>query len=229
MADTTSASSSQMMHGLSLDPDATQTENLTSLSHSGKVAFFDFDHTLITHESLILFLKMITGSWGFYKACCVAALKSFPAYLPGSTLDRRTIFKDSLLQQCLKNVPMEKAELAADFMEPELTWNDELLKDLNTHIGNGDLVIIATGALDIYIHKILHDVPHHGVLCTELEVQDQHFTGVMKGSGNCVRETKKQRVQEYLDSFGPFTEIYGYGNAPSDLPMMSICHHKKIV
>ena len=51
----------------------------------------------------------------------------------------------------------------------------------------------------------------------------------MSGSLFCVRAMKAQRVSAYLHHHGPFGETWGYGNRPSDVPMLALLNNKVIV
>jgi HAD superfamily phosphoserine phosphatase-like hydrolase len=97
------------------------------------------------------------------------------------------------------------------------------------HKADGALIVVATGALDLYIRALLADLPVDLVLATELETTaDGRLTGALKG-GNCVRKEKARRVAALLAAEGPFAISYGYGNAPHDLPMLDLLDQRMVI
>ena len=142
--------------------------------------------------------------------------------------DLRTSIKMQFLQQTLKDVPLSAAQNAAARLKAWRRWNPAIKQALDNHRVQGHLIVVATGALDLYIGALLEDTPVDGVLATSMEVVDGHLTGLLAGD-NCVRAAKAQRVADFIAAHGPFTESWGYGNRPSDLPMLALMQNQVIV
>lgn len=187
------------------------------------VAFFDFDGTLVKGDSLIPYLGYAAG-WprmlvGFVRAL-LAPDKSQPDYRSG--------VKASLLRYTLKGVPYEQARAAAKKLAPLRIWKPLAHQALLKHKADGLTIVVATGALELYINQLIDELPVDLVIATEMEVKNGMLTGEMQG-GNCVRQEKARRVDAYLKIHGPFEVTYGYGNAPHDLPMLALLQHKTVV
>ncbi len=196
-----------------------------STEQSGRgIAVFDFDDTLAAGDSLLPFLQAVMGRGRWF----IPLFSSLAVYMTAPAgKGRRTAMKESLLRQCLAGRSVQSLAPAIARMKEWPRWLDTLdaLKD---HHARGHHILIASGSLDLYMPTMLEGVPYDGLLCTRMEVKDGLLTGEM-ASGNCVRERKAELVAAYLREHGPFTESWGYGNAPHDLPMMALMAHRKVV
>lgn len=180
------------------------------------LAVFDFDATLAKGDSLWPFLIKAVGRPKCYWAFACAAM----CYLTHlRTKDSRTLIKKVLLEKTLKGERLETIEEAINEMEHWPCWM-KTIDELKRHHKAGHHILIASGGLDLYIKSMLKSLPYDDILCTEMEVINGTLTGRM-ASGNCVRQSKAARVKEYMETHGPFSESWGYGNEPHDLPMMA--------
>ncbi len=193
-----------------------------------RVAVFDFDDTLAYGDSFMPFLVYAVG----FKAYAVLALAvvSYPLHRlrvrPCDSL--RTHVKGFLLQRLLKG--KRKVDLACA-TEKICAWrkpNTSMMTALHEHKEKGDIIIVASGSLDLYLPEMLHDVPHDVLICTEIGIENGICTGEMI-QGNCVRARKAERIKQWLETHGPFDESFGYGNYPHDVPMLSLVTHRVIV
>ena len=194
------------------------------------VAFFDFDATLIHGDSLLMFIGELIGHRRA-KLAFLDALRSCPhrklrGRLPG--VDFPGSVKAILLRRTLNKIPLADAKAAAEQLRGKVRWHQPMLDRLLHHDRAGHRVVIATGALNIYMPALLRGLPVDDLLATPMEVQDGRLTGQLSGS-NCVRLAKAERVQSYLAEQGPFARSYGYGNRPSDIPMLKVVDEPTIV
>ncbi len=187
------------------------------------IAFFDFDGTLVKGDSLLPYLGYAAG-WGRMMSAFALSLLRPDQGHP----DYRTAVKAALLRRTLTGLPLEQARAAAEKLGALKHWKQPAHRELLRLKSEGCIIIVATGALELYIGALLRDLPIDGILSTEMEVKDGLLTGFMQG-GNCVRQEKARRVAEYLQTHGPFTKTHGYGNAPSDLPMLALLDEKTVV
>ncbi|WP_029011969.1 HAD-IB family hydrolase [Niveispirillum irakense] len=196
---------------------------------SQAIAIFDFDGTLIAGDSLLPFLERVAGK----RRARYALVRSVRAALMragrGKGGDVRTQVKEGLLARTLKGVPEEKARAVAAEMGSWVRWHNPIRDTLLRHADQGHHVVVATGALALYMPSLLEGLPVNHLMATEMEVVDGLLTGRMCHGGNCVRDEKARRVQDYLSGQGPFSATYGYGNRPSDLPFLAMMHHPTIV
>lgn len=196
------------------------------------VAFFDFDDTLIVGDSLLPFLINIRGRRAVQTAMLNAVRRAgwerLRRRLPAGT-DMRTRIKELTLHPLLEGVTVARAHEAAEAMQHSwLRWNQPILNALLGHRDAGRRVVVATGALALYMPTLLSEVPVDTVMATEMEIDGDRLTGRMIGA-NCVRAEKARRVRDYVERHGPFAQSWGYGNRPSDLPMLELVTHPTIV
>lgn len=187
------------------------------------IAVFDFDGTLAAKDSLWPFLVAVAG----WPRCVMALVCGVVALVMTRDGDRRTIVKATLLEKILRGRRVEELKPAIERMRSWPQWL-QTVDDLKRHHEAGDLIVIATGSLDLYIKEMLGTLPYDGILATEMDVRDGVLTGQM-ALGNCVRQRKAERVAAYMKLYGPFTDSWAYGNAPHDLPMMDLMNHRVVV
>lgn len=193
---------------------------------SRAVALFDFDGTLVTGDSLPTFI-----------ACCVGwprtvATALFAVLVTLRAADRRTAFKALWLRLTLRGFPLARLPAAQEKLAQKLRWLKQQQDRLLWHKQRGDVIVIASGGLDLYLAAFLRDVAPDYILCTEMEQGAGEMAGALTGAmqgGNCVRDEKKRRVAALLQTLEPHGAVWAYGNLPHDLPMMELATHRVIV
>ncbi|MDR3517162.1 MAG: HAD family hydrolase [Azospirillaceae bacterium] len=195
------------------------------------IAFFDFDRTLITGDSLVPFLAELVGR----RHAGLALARAVPMAMALRTRrgrggpDLGTLVKSLVLRDTLAGIPVAAAAVAAERLRRGwVRWNPAMLRAFDEHRRAGRRIVVATGSLDIYMRGLLAERGIDDLLATEIEVVNGVLTGRMS-SGNCVRAEKANRVRAYLDRHGPFGKSWGYGNRPHDLPMLALLDHRVIV
>lgn len=192
------------------------------------LAIFDFDDTLTHGDTLGLWLDEIAGTSRF-AYCALRAATG--CWFFGRGADRRTRFKDLLWRDILAGISLGQAQIAAEAAYKRIHWRAETCDIFQDHLAHGRQILIATGAArlcaEIFI-RIKFDNPPVTVMGTELECVDGTLTGNMSGP-NCVRKDKAALVKKWLDQQEPYARIYGYGNAPHDVPMLALVTDPNIV
>ena len=192
------------------------------------IAIFDFDDTLIEGDSLPRFLDAVAGVIRTRTAMAGAVAGALAAHglgrppgadFPGSV-------KALLLRKTLKDILVAAAHEAARRLKARLRWRMPQLEALHRHAAAGHRVVVASGALDVYLPILLEGLPVGDILATDMEVRDGRLTGRL-ASGNCVRALKAERVRALLAASG--SPSWGYGNRPSDLPMLALVDHPTLV
>lgn len=194
------------------------------------VAFFDFDGTLIHGDSLLMFIGEVIGRRRAALAF-VDALRSGlhrHARGRGPGVDLPGSIKTILLRRTLRGVPVPDALAAAERLAHRIRWHAPLVETLKAHRREGRRVVVATGALDIYMPALLRGLEVDDLLATGLEVVDGVLSGRLS-TGNCVRLDKAARVSAWIARHGPCGETWGYGNRPSDLPMLALLDRRVVV
>jgi len=196
-----------------------------------KIALFDFDNTLIKGDSLWPFLILTAG----YKKTLKVLFKGMIEHIhktPKALLFNRdhirTYIKTYLLHNLLSGKSPDDIRTAVIQLEKWQKWNEEVRNALTEHYAQGHHIVIASGGLNLYLPYLLRDVPHHALLCTEIEIEKDIITGNII-FGNCVRENKADKIRDYMQANGPFLDSWGYGNYPDDVPMLQLVKHRIII
>ncbi|PWC31025.1 haloacid dehalogenase [Azospirillum sp. TSO35-2] len=194
------------------------------------VAFFDFDGTLIHGDSLPMFVGEVIGRRRAALALADAIRSGLHRHLRGRGpgCDFPGSVKAIFLKRTLRGLPVADALAAAERMIPRVRWHQPMLEVLKAHRRQGRRVVIATGALDLYMPALLRGLGVDDLLATGMEVVDGALTGRLS-TANCVRRDKAERVGAWIAGNGPVTATWGYGNHPSDLPMLALMHTGEVV
>lgn len=196
------------------------------------LAVFDFDDTLVHGDSIWPFFVYVAGAPRVILAVALTLAiyawrwvwdKQDPALA-----DRGTFFKQQMLKRLIAGRRIESFQEPATRLRLGLRWNEKMRATLQEHYDQGHHVVIASGSLDLYLPELIKDLPHHTLLCTNIEISEGRATGIMS-LGNCVRRGKAERIATYIAAHGPFGESWGYGNFPDDVPMMQLLRHRFIV
>ena len=192
-----------------------------------QAAIFDFDRTLTRRDTLLPWVTHLVGPGKAVLGVAATARGAMPPW----THDRRGRAKAALFRAVLSGRREDEIEEAAKRLEPEIAWNDAPCARLLDHLRAGHKVLIATGALAPVARILL--TPRFGsleVIGTELAAPscDGTLDGSM-ASANCIGTAKAERVARWIKEHGPFDRISGYGNAPHDLPMLSLCDAPHLV
>ncbi len=207
----------------------TNTFGIGGMSSPRRVAIFDFDNTLILGDSLMPFLRYAVGPIRAYATAIEGIVRYAVLRAQGKeTASLRTSVKDFLLHRLLKGHTRDELSKA---IAKTCQWqrvNEPVMQTLREHRERGDMIVIASGSLDVYLGELLRGVPHDVLICTDIGVQNGILTGEMI-NGNCVRLKKAERLKAWLETHGPFDETFGYGNYPHDVPMLNLVKHRVIV
>jgi phosphatidylglycerophosphatase C len=194
-----------------------------------KVAVFDFDHTLILGDSFFPYMIYVAGRVQTYMALLEGMFLLAIGFLKGNpSIGWRTFLKAHLLRRLLAGRRRDTLDQASSKVREWQKQKQPVMEALFEHSRKGDMIVIASGGLDLYLPELLRDIPHNALICTDIGVQNGIVTGEMI-NGNCVRLRKAERVAQWLAANGPFEESWGYGNYPHDLPMLELLEHRIVV
>jgi len=192
------------------------------------IAIFDFDDTLIAGDSMPRFLDEVAGVRRTRVAMAGAVAGALAAHALGRPpgADFPGSVKALLLRALLKDIPVTAAYDAARRLKSRLRWLAPQVEALHQHAAAGHRIVVASGALDVYLPILLEGLPVDDILATDMEVMDGRLTGRL-AAGNCVRALKAERIHPLLTAAGG--PSWGYGNRPHDLPMLALVDHPTII
>lgn len=183
------------------------------------VAFFDFDGTLTTGDSLFPFIRHVVGTPRLLAGLVIIApvLAGF-----GSGVVSRRTAKETVLRRyfCGRDIDelRGQGECFAVRVLPRML-RAEGMERLAWHRQQGHDCVLVSASLDIYLRAWARDAGLTDILTSSLQV-DQHgrATGALEGP-NCHGETKRERIQAWLTGRDP-GRTYAYGNSSGDMAML---------
>ena len=187
------------------------------------LALFDFDGTITTSDTFTPFLRFavrrrraLAGSvllaplalghrCQLIPACRarpIAAAFGFRGERASAVREVGRRYAAEVLPGCMRSVALER-----------IAW----------HKGRGDLVVVVSASLDVYLRPWCVSM---GVdcLCTTLEEADGRLTGRYR-AGDCSGAEKARRIaRDY--QLAQYRTIYAYGDTAEDREMLQLAHRR---
>jgi HAD superfamily hydrolase (TIGR01490 family) len=186
------------------------------------IAVFDLDGTLTHGDTLVPFLRFVSGARGF----AVRGVRAMPP-LAGWALRliERDRAKAAVLRAFLRGIPRAELErLAAAFARERLPgmMRPGALERLAWHRAQGHRCVLLSASPTLYVEPWARAAGFDEVIATELSYDASGCaTGGFEGA-NCRGEEKVRRLHARLGDLGRFT-LHGYGDSPGDRPFLALC------
>lgn len=187
------------------------------------LALFDFDGTITTREMFSDFMhfavtprRLATG-----RVLLAPVVVGYKLGLVSSNAIRSRVVRFGFRGEPLARLDHAGERFAREVLPGVL--RAQALARIAWHKAQGDLVVVVSGALDVYLQ---HWCRQHELelICSELEVVDGHFSGRYRGR-QCVGAEKPRRVLEKYDP-AAFACVYAYGDTSEDLDLLRIADRK---
>jgi phosphatidylglycerophosphatase C len=191
------------------------------------LAFFDFDGTITSQDTLFELIKFHKGRIKFYVGIIWISplLILFKLKLVSA---QKT--KERLLTYFFADQPQSTFQTVCDqFIEIVLPGllRAEALRKIEWHLKNNDRVIVVSASAYNWIQGWCDSI-NIELIATRLEFKNGFMTGRLQ-SRNCNGDEKVSRIKEYVD-IAAFSPLYAYGDSAGDLPMLKIVefpHYRK--
>lgn len=181
---------------------------------SNIVAYFDFDGTITTKDTLLPFLLHVCGYTRF--------ILYLPFILPiillyGLKVINNETAKEATLYLLLKGKKEsfleKKAKSFANSLDKYI--KPEVFARLEYHLEHHHQVIVVSANLGLYLRfwALRHKITE--VIATELKFRRGRFTGFL-ATPNCYGAEKAKRIKQYLLDKPHFAYSYAYGNSAGD-------------
>ncbi|MDH4057081.1 MAG: HAD-IB family hydrolase [Gammaproteobacteria bacterium] len=188
------------------------------------VAAFDFDGTLTYRDSLLPFLRFMSGSVTFTQN--LVRLSPVLFRLSVGMQDRHAA-KEAFLRRFVTGMPRSNLEeYGRTFAREKIArmLRDEGMKRLKWHQQQKHTCILISASLDTYLEHWtrLHNFDH--LVCSKLEYDSNGCaTGMLSGS-NC---RGAEKVRRLYDAVGreSITELYAYGDSSGDKELLAAADH----
>lgn len=190
------------------------------------LALFDFDGTLCKKDSFSRFfffalskghimqrgIKILPWIMAYY-------LRQYPAHLM-----RPKLFHAMLSHVACSPLENIAVQYAQSLLQQQL--DPHLYQQLLQHQALGDDVVLVSASIDIYLKPIAQALAID-LICTETEIQQQHYSGRYL-SADCSGQQKKIRILQQYD-LSNYQSIYAYGNSEEDLAMLTLADFPYLV
>jgi phosphatidylglycerophosphatase C len=189
--------------------------------NSKKISIFDLDGTLTKSDTYLPYLI------GFLKRNPKRWLKA--SILPFAVVMFYLKIHDN---QWLKTIFL-KVILGGETKDNILAWNkifldklfteglrEDIVTILKKKQNAGDIILLSTASLDIYVPDIQNWFSINHLICTNTLWQDDCLTGELDGN-NCYGLEKLARVKSYMRKHNISGEISVYSDHASDWPIMN--------
>ena len=187
------------------------------------LALFDFDGTITEREMFADFMRFAVS-----RRRLVVGSLFFAPLLLGYKLGivSGNVIRASVVSFGFRGMSADRVKEAgrrfSDRILPH-ALRPEALERIQWHKAQGDMVVVVSGALDVYL---AHWCRRHelDVICSSLEVKHGLLTGRYRGP-QCVGTEKSRRVRETCNP-DEFPLVYAYGDTKEDLDMLSMADKK---
>ena len=182
-------------------------------------AFFDFDGTLTVKDSLLPFLRKVSGSNIFYRKifCHSPLLLGYLFKLIGNHSAKEIILSSFLSNKKESDI----REISKQFAQDDLTklLRNHGLQALQRCQQDGFSCILVSASPEIYLKYWAANYGFDNVIGTRLQTQNGILTGKIDGE-NCYGEAKVRRIKALYGSH--FPDSRAYSDSIADSPMLRL-------
>ncbi|WPV64982.1 HAD family hydrolase [Chitinophaga sp. LS1] len=186
------------------------------------IAFFDFDGTITTKDTLFEIIRFHKGSavLNIGMALLSPALVAFKMNLISTQRMKEMVFRFFFGGTQIDTFRDKCAAFCAEKL-PELV-KENALQAIRQHLLQGHQVAVVTASAEEWVEPWCSSL---GIVCigTRLEVRNALITGKIQGL-NCNGPEKVERIKQTFDLNG-YDDIYAYGDTNGDKPMLEMAKY----
>ncbi len=185
------------------------------------IAFFDFDGTITTKDTLLEFIKFSKGTFPFYLGFLLNSpwLVAYKAKLISNQQAKEKVlayfFRDTSVEDFDKQCRDFANQVIPGLIRPGA------LEEINNLKQKGTEVVIVSASPENWV-KYWTDTIDAPCLATVLSVSNKTITGKIEGK-NCYGTEKVRRIKEKF-SLDTYQHISAYGDSSGDKPMLQLAH-----
>ena len=183
------------------------------------IAFFDFDGTITTRDTLLEFIKFCKGNTHFWLGFLLNSpyLAAFKAKLISNQAA-----KEKVLEYFFRNTPEDAFnQMCEAFTKEDLPrlMRPGALREIQKLKQEGYVVVVVSASPENWIRQWA-DQNNLELIASRLEIKEGKITGKIVGK-NCHGEEKVRRIMEkYVIT--DYSAIHAYGDTSGDRPMLSL-------
>ena len=187
------------------------------------IAFFDFDGTITSKDTLAEIIKFAKGKSNYYKGLLILSPILF-SYKTKLLSNHRA--KEIMLQFFFKGTDVsEFEEICNQFTKEKLPAliRQPALKEIHQHQQNNTKVVVVSASPVNWVSPWCKQL-NIECIATHLQVKNEKITGKILGR-NCSGDEKVNCIKAKYN-LAEFSKIYAYGDTSGDLPMLALSTHK---
>jgi phosphatidylglycerophosphatase C len=193
------------------------------------VAAFDVDNTLTVRDCVIPFMRRVAGVHVLLRTIVSQPITVLSFLKNRDRNSLKALFVSSVFTGRSESEVNEMGVLFASHVGNG--WmREDVMNRLRWHQAQGHVVILVSASLSPYLEPLGDLLEVDAVLCTELEIYGETFTGKIRGV-NCRGAEKVRRIQSWCDSARiPMTSVrYAYGDSSGDSDMLAFVENPHYV
>lgn len=184
-----------------------------------RIAFFDFDGTITTKDTLLEIIKFYKGNFRFYLGFALNA-PYIAAWKAGLISNQAA--KERMLQHFFGKLPLDGFqqrcnEFATTHIPPLV--RPKAMKEIEKLLAAGAEVVIVSASAENWIREWCNQHQLQ-LIGTKLAVKNNRLTGKIENR-NCHGQEKVNRIKAAFD-LSAYDEIYCYGDTKGDKPMLEL-------
>ena len=184
-----------------------------------RIAFFDFDGTITTRDTLVEIIKFYKGSFKFNLGFIINS-PFIIAWKAGIISNQAA--KEKILHYFFGRLPVKTFQQRCDefaVTQIPLLIRPKAMEEIEKLRASGAEVVIVSASAENWIQQwcSLHNLQ---LLGTKLQVKNDMLTGKIDNL-NCHGEEKVNRIKAAFD-LSQYDEIYCYGDTKGDKPMLGL-------
>jgi phosphatidylglycerophosphatase C len=186
------------------------------------IAFFDFDGTITSKDTLLELIRYQKGSFQLYAGFFIHS-PWLIAYKLG--LVSNHVAKQKILRFFFRKDPASQFQLRCDEFASKILprlIRPKALKEIRILQKMGAEVVIVSASAGNWIQPWSESIGVR-LIATVLETKKGMLTGRIEGRNCHGKEKPKRIIKEYV--LDEFEECYAYGDTKGDKPMMSLASH----
>ena len=184
-----------------------------------KVAFFDFDGTITTHDTLLEVIKFQRGTFRFYLGFIINS-PFLLAYKAGIISNQAA--KERILRYFFGGMPLTAFQQQCDAFAGTAMLSlirTKAMEEIARLKAAGASIIIVSASAENWLQQWCA-VNELSLIGTQLEVVNGLLTGKIAGL-NCYGNEKVNRIKTGFD-LSQYDEIFCYGDTKGDKPMLQL-------
>jgi phosphatidylglycerophosphatase C len=184
-----------------------------------RIAFFDFDGTLTTKDTLLEMIKFHKGAFWFYLGFLINSpfLVAYKLKIISNQLAKEMVLRYFFRKETIESF-QQKCDLFVASELPAL-MRQKGVQEIQKLVELGAEVVIVTASASNWVKPPVHP-ENIRLLSTELEVINGKLTGRLIGK-NCHGHEKVSRIKAAYD-LSAYDEIFCYGDTNGDKPMLEL-------